>query len=123
MVFPNRSQFYSTYRHQVFAFQDSIMHYLAKYPKSAKLYQKLVQSCKYFFLMNPILILSELRYTNAGWEAMTEDGWKRLDINNILSKCWITEGLYGYTWHNNHLVSSLIPNIYKCDAKRFYLHN
>uniref|UniRef100_A0A914QDM8 Uncharacterized protein n=1 Tax=Panagrolaimus davidi TaxID=227884 RepID=A0A914QDM8_9BILA len=124
MVFPNRGQFYSTYRRQDFAFRDSIMHYIAKNPKSVKLYQKLVQSCKYFFLKNPILILYELRYTNFGWGAMSEakDGWKGLDINNISSKFWITEGFYGFTG-SNHLVSSMIPKLYKCDAKWLDLVN
>uniref|UniRef100_A0A914Q2V4 Uncharacterized protein n=1 Tax=Panagrolaimus davidi TaxID=227884 RepID=A0A914Q2V4_9BILA len=99
MVFPNRGEFYSTYRHQDFAFRDSIMHYIAKNPKSVKLYQKLVKSCKYFFLKNPILSLYELRNTIFGWGAMAEaeDGWTSLDINNVTSKFWITEGFYGFT--------------------------
>uniref|UniRef100_A0A914QPT5 Uncharacterized protein n=1 Tax=Panagrolaimus davidi TaxID=227884 RepID=A0A914QPT5_9BILA len=120
MVFPNRGQFYSTYRRQDFAFQDSIMHYIAKNPKSVKLYQKLVKSCKHFFLKNPILILYKLCSTSAGWEARAEDDWKRLDIYNISSKFWITEGFYGFTGKND-LVSSLIPKLYKCDAKMLHL--
>uniref|UniRef100_A0A914QW75 Uncharacterized protein n=1 Tax=Panagrolaimus davidi TaxID=227884 RepID=A0A914QW75_9BILA len=124
MVFPNRGQFYSTYRRQNFVFRDSFMQYIAKNPKSVKLYQKLVKSCKYFFLKNPILILYKLRDTNFGWEAMAEaeDCWKRLDINNITSKFWIIEGFYGYTG-SNHIVSSLIPKLYKCDAKWLDLVN
>uniref|UniRef100_A0A914PDB1 Uncharacterized protein n=1 Tax=Panagrolaimus davidi TaxID=227884 RepID=A0A914PDB1_9BILA len=124
MVFPNRGQFYSTYRRQNFAFQGSIMHYIAKNPKSSKLYQKLVQSCKYFFLKNPILIFYKLRYINGGWDVMAEaeHGWKCIDIKNILIKCWITKGLYGFTG-NNRIVSSLIPKLYKCDAKRLDLLN
>uniref|UniRef100_A0A914PVU4 Uncharacterized protein n=1 Tax=Panagrolaimus davidi TaxID=227884 RepID=A0A914PVU4_9BILA len=124
MVFPNRGQFYSTYRHQNFAFQGSIMYYIAKNPKSVKLYQKLVQSCKYFFRMNPILIneyICVLNYKSIGLKAVKEDGWKILDINNISSKCWITKGCYGFTGNNHHLVSSLIPKLYKCDAKRLDL--
>uniref|UniRef100_A0AC34FGX2 Uncharacterized protein n=1 Tax=Panagrolaimus sp. ES5 TaxID=591445 RepID=A0AC34FGX2_9BILA len=40
---------------------DSIMYYMAMNPKSAEVYQKLVKSCKYFYIKNPIVVVPDLR--------------------------------------------------------------
>uniref|UniRef100_A0A914XZB8 Uncharacterized protein n=1 Tax=Panagrolaimus superbus TaxID=310955 RepID=A0A914XZB8_9BILA len=49
MIIPcDRDIFLSTYRRQRFSLTDPIMYYIAKNPKNSKIYQKMVQSCKYF---------------------------------------------------------------------------
>uniref|UniRef100_A0AC34FN25 Uncharacterized protein n=1 Tax=Panagrolaimus sp. ES5 TaxID=591445 RepID=A0AC34FN25_9BILA len=57
-----KARFYASYRHQEFSLPDSIMHYMAMNPKNAKIYQKLIRSCKYFFVKNQILVISSLQY-------------------------------------------------------------
>uniref|UniRef100_A0AC35FGR7 Uncharacterized protein n=1 Tax=Panagrolaimus sp. PS1159 TaxID=55785 RepID=A0AC35FGR7_9BILA len=45
---------------QNWSLSNSMILYIAKNPSSSKLYQKLVQICKFFFETNPIIIVSTL---------------------------------------------------------------
>uniref|UniRef100_A0AC35F177 DUF38 domain-containing protein n=1 Tax=Panagrolaimus sp. PS1159 TaxID=55785 RepID=A0AC35F177_9BILA len=78
-----------------------------------KLYQKLIQTCKYFFLKNPILIYHCLSFDD-------EDGWKvcgntdaqttelNFDFTKTSSKVWITECLEIISDKNPNLASSFL---------------
>uniref|UniRef100_A0A914YIJ7 Ribosomal protein S2 n=1 Tax=Panagrolaimus superbus TaxID=310955 RepID=A0A914YIJ7_9BILA len=99
------------------------MYYIAKNPKNAEVYQKMIKICKYFFVKNPILVISNLHYYQNGWGTRKNDGWNSIDMNRISAKLWITDRLPVYRQHvsNNSLVSSIIPKIYQCDAKYLIL--
>uniref|UniRef100_A0A914PL00 Uncharacterized protein n=1 Tax=Panagrolaimus davidi TaxID=227884 RepID=A0A914PL00_9BILA len=86
-------QFYSTYfSRQNFSLPNNIIYYILKNPKSAKFYQKMVQSCKYFFIKNPIIVIdTKLWFCDENrWE--TES--KQYDITKVTCKFWITGDLF-----------------------------
>uniref|UniRef100_A0AC34GRT7 Uncharacterized protein n=1 Tax=Panagrolaimus sp. ES5 TaxID=591445 RepID=A0AC34GRT7_9BILA len=134
-----KARFYSSYRRQNFSLPDSIMFYIAKNPSSVNVYQKLIKSCKYFFVRNPIIVLSELCNDYEGWQTSIQNVSSReggrimypfvsiqnIDINNTCAKFWITDGFKvdGSYVKNNRIMSSIIPKIYRCDAERLYLSN
>uniref|UniRef100_A0A914Y263 Uncharacterized protein n=1 Tax=Panagrolaimus superbus TaxID=310955 RepID=A0A914Y263_9BILA len=89
------------------------MHYIARNPKNAKVYQKLVQSCKYFFIKNPILVYEGISF-DICWYDINEN-W--LMMNQTSCKLWITHYLQ-ITPRNHEDIphaSSLIPKIYQFD--------
>ena len=45
---------------QRFTIPSSIVYYMAQNPASAVVYQKLIQSCKYFYPKNPIIVADEI---------------------------------------------------------------
>uniref|UniRef100_A0A914R0J9 Uncharacterized protein n=1 Tax=Panagrolaimus davidi TaxID=227884 RepID=A0A914R0J9_9BILA len=88
------------------------MFYISKNPKSAKLYQKTIQTCKYFFIKNPIIVSPKYPYSrNLGKWCV---GKTRFDFSQLICKFWITE---------NYNISSILPKLYKCDAKNVNLKN
>uniref|UniRef100_A0AC34FDF5 Uncharacterized protein n=1 Tax=Panagrolaimus sp. ES5 TaxID=591445 RepID=A0AC34FDF5_9BILA len=115
--------FTGPYRRQEWSLPDSVMYYMAMNPKSAEIYQKLVKSCKYFYIKNPILVVSQLHYDEYGqknWQISY--GNKSLQVAYITSKLWITETLFvSCNISNQNILSSIIPKIYQCSAKRLYL--
>uniref|UniRef100_A0A914Z4G3 Uncharacterized protein n=1 Tax=Panagrolaimus superbus TaxID=310955 RepID=A0A914Z4G3_9BILA len=100
------------------------MHYITKNPKNTEGYQKMVQSCKYFFLKNPILIIFGLNYSQTGWTASIKNGYKNIDKNTILCKLWITDTIRVYRDNiiNGTFDSSIIPKIYRCAVKYLSLY-
>uniref|UniRef100_A0AC34G2F0 Uncharacterized protein n=1 Tax=Panagrolaimus sp. ES5 TaxID=591445 RepID=A0AC34G2F0_9BILA len=63
MIVPpsKRARFLASYRaKQNWSLSDSIIYYMAKNPKNANIYLKLVKSCKHFFVKNPIIIVERL---------------------------------------------------------------
>uniref|UniRef100_A0A914P9J4 Uncharacterized protein n=1 Tax=Panagrolaimus davidi TaxID=227884 RepID=A0A914P9J4_9BILA len=122
MFFPNRVQFLSTYHRQCFALPDPIMEYIAKNPEFAELYQKLIESCKYFFIKNPILVIHDLRYNNGnGWEmrSLISDDWKKVDMKKLSCKLWITGSVnvIATTSDDKNALSLIIPKIDECQAE------
>uniref|UniRef100_A0A914Q4I5 Uncharacterized protein n=1 Tax=Panagrolaimus davidi TaxID=227884 RepID=A0A914Q4I5_9BILA len=111
-----RAKFFAKYFRQNFSLPDSIMHYIAKNPKIWKLYQKMIWTCKYFFVKNPVLVVRRLSH-NKG------DGWFAdqllIDLNKIKCKFWITEEISVFPDvedYNPNILSSNISKLYKCDA-------
>uniref|UniRef100_A0AC34FFV6 DUF38 domain-containing protein n=1 Tax=Panagrolaimus sp. ES5 TaxID=591445 RepID=A0AC34FFV6_9BILA len=126
-ITPKRTEFFASYRpHQNWSLPDSIIFYMAKNPPSAKAYQNLVQSCKYFFVKNPILVIDELfvkqkkevRFNNALWLD---------DLSHVSSKIWITKKLENSVYPKYpttlKLMSSIIPQLYQVDAQTLFLRN
>uniref|UniRef100_A0A914PRT0 Uncharacterized protein n=1 Tax=Panagrolaimus davidi TaxID=227884 RepID=A0A914PRT0_9BILA len=127
MIFPTRKEYINSCKSQQFPFLNSIMDYILKSPKSIKLYQKLIQSCKILFLKNPILIIFvlEFRIKSNGKESWHYGFEKRcgffldseeIDMKNNMSKLWITEGLRITDNGGNGNIKNLIPKLYQCDA-------
>uniref|UniRef100_A0AC35GW92 Uncharacterized protein n=1 Tax=Panagrolaimus sp. PS1159 TaxID=55785 RepID=A0AC35GW92_9BILA len=114
-----RIYFSGPYSRQNWSLPDSIIFYIAKNPCSAKLFQKLVQMCKYFFIKNPIIIIKQF-YKNEKLEAVLEKIEKRIILSNIISyKFWVTNDRIRPT---SKIISSIIPYIYKVDVKKIFVY-
>uniref|UniRef100_A0A914PED2 Uncharacterized protein n=1 Tax=Panagrolaimus davidi TaxID=227884 RepID=A0A914PED2_9BILA len=117
-----RDQFYSAYHSQDFALPDSIIFYIAKNPKNAQMYLKMIQTCKYFFVKNPILVVPELIYTDSKWNGgCREMSFKKLSIDNVACKFWPTNQLRIRSFISNAFASSFIPKMYQCDVKDLFI--
>uniref|UniRef100_A0A914PZE3 Uncharacterized protein n=1 Tax=Panagrolaimus davidi TaxID=227884 RepID=A0A914PZE3_9BILA len=88
------------------------MFYISKNPRTSKLYQKMIQTCKYFFIKNPIIVSSNFPYS------LDLDKWcigkTRFDFSQLICKYWITEK-FNFT--------TILPKLYKCDAKKVTIKN
>uniref|UniRef100_A0A914QTV2 DUF38 domain-containing protein n=1 Tax=Panagrolaimus davidi TaxID=227884 RepID=A0A914QTV2_9BILA len=116
-------KFYSTYKRQNFSMPDSVMFYMAKNPKTAEMYQKMIQICKYFFIKNPILVIPSLVYDGKKWRESRSHVF--FDLSKTTSKFWITEGIEVALKKVivENPVSSLIPKLFRCNAKNVVVAN
>uniref|UniRef100_A0A914Q0Y4 Uncharacterized protein n=1 Tax=Panagrolaimus davidi TaxID=227884 RepID=A0A914Q0Y4_9BILA len=88
---------------QNWSLPDSMIFYIAKNPSSSKVYQNLVQTCKFFFERNPIIIIAIMDALGDGtkfhisqnehFECITHN-CIIIDLNKLSTKIWITQGLY-----------------------------
>uniref|UniRef100_A0A914NY19 Uncharacterized protein n=1 Tax=Panagrolaimus davidi TaxID=227884 RepID=A0A914NY19_9BILA len=100
-------------------------------PSTPKVYRKLIQSCKHFFIKNPIIILSDVYYYNGdgnNFRTYENNVGKNIDYNNLSSKFWIINSFDAETMDSNDhpieaVVSSIICKLYKCDIKDLRLRN
>uniref|UniRef100_A0AC35F8T1 Uncharacterized protein n=1 Tax=Panagrolaimus sp. PS1159 TaxID=55785 RepID=A0AC35F8T1_9BILA len=99
---------------QNWSLSDSIIYYILMDPSTSKVYEKLIQSCKYFFIKNPILVVSCLSFDY-------KDGWRTtlVNLDNTSRKIWITNEISNL--NKQKFFSSLIPKLYKSDAKEITL--
>uniref|UniRef100_A0A914Q2B4 Uncharacterized protein n=1 Tax=Panagrolaimus davidi TaxID=227884 RepID=A0A914Q2B4_9BILA len=114
-----RAKFMGTYYHQNFSMADSVIFYIAKNPKSWRLCQKMVKTCKYFFVKNPILVIPYLSYYGSQWTIEQTP----YDINQTMSTLWIAQGLTVSPAHSvfaeakyQSVLTSIIPKVYRCDV-------
>uniref|UniRef100_A0A914P464 Uncharacterized protein n=1 Tax=Panagrolaimus davidi TaxID=227884 RepID=A0A914P464_9BILA len=119
-----RAKFLSTYcSRQSFSLPDSYMFYILKHPKNAEMYQKMIKSCKYFFIKNPILVIPCLSYgrDSKEWQNLSN---VKSDMSNLMSKIWITGKLHINAGKNEeNILSSIISKVYRCDVKVFILYD
>ena len=116
--FPTYNEFRSTYFRQSFSIPESIIYYIAKNPSNSKIYQKLIQTCKYFFITNLILVIHCLRFEENEWKTCTK-GPKKIELNKISFKIWISKKLV-ISSTNPKFASKFISKLYKCDAKEIH---
>uniref|UniRef100_A0A914Q9A9 Uncharacterized protein n=1 Tax=Panagrolaimus davidi TaxID=227884 RepID=A0A914Q9A9_9BILA len=98
------------------------MHYIENNPKTWKVYQKMIQTCKDFFVKNPILVVRRLSHNK-------DDVWFAdqllIDLKKIKCKFWVIEELRvqpfsGVEDYNPNILSLYISKLYKCDAHFLY---
>uniref|UniRef100_A0AC34FZ55 Uncharacterized protein n=1 Tax=Panagrolaimus sp. ES5 TaxID=591445 RepID=A0AC34FZ55_9BILA len=96
-------------------------------PSTSKLYQKLIQSCKYFFAKNPIIVLSCLHFKSDGWKTCSkicnlvkEYGYK-FGFEKITTKFWITDTLIELN-ETVTLPCSIISKLYQCNVQKCFLY-
>uniref|UniRef100_A0A914R688 Uncharacterized protein n=1 Tax=Panagrolaimus davidi TaxID=227884 RepID=A0A914R688_9BILA len=116
---------------QYFAFPKFMMDYILKNPKSWKLWKKLIQSCKWFFDKNPIVVIPCLHFVNfhkingsstCSTQHCNYVPDRPIELINAPFKLWITE-LLEIVDGGGATAKYLIPRIYKCDAENMYLLN
>uniref|UniRef100_A0A914QNS5 Uncharacterized protein n=1 Tax=Panagrolaimus davidi TaxID=227884 RepID=A0A914QNS5_9BILA len=101
---------------QNWPFRDSLINYITKTPSNSKAWTKLIQSCKYFFAKNPILVVEDLWWDEEKeWLASLNNGEGPVEFSKFSSKVWITNK-FDATFTKPENVSLIIPKIYKCDA-------
>uniref|UniRef100_A0AC35GHJ5 Uncharacterized protein n=1 Tax=Panagrolaimus sp. PS1159 TaxID=55785 RepID=A0AC35GHJ5_9BILA len=120
-AFPERkSLFNGTYHNQDFAFPGSLMYYVAKNPLSPKVYRKLIKSCKFFFVENPILVLYNLYYAKNGWVTWSNGSRAKVDLKNGSEKYWVAE-YFGACSTRASIAASIVPRISRCNIQRLSL--
>uniref|UniRef100_A0AC34GRK8 Uncharacterized protein n=1 Tax=Panagrolaimus sp. ES5 TaxID=591445 RepID=A0AC34GRK8_9BILA len=119
--------FQGPYLRQNFSLPDSVIYYMAMNPSSAHVYQKLIQTCKYFFAKNPIIVLQCLHFIDDEWIIcvgeckITKSNGRKFDIEKISRKFWITHVLN--TGVDGQIAPpSIISKLYRCDIKHCLLH-
>uniref|UniRef100_A0AC35GVB1 Uncharacterized protein n=1 Tax=Panagrolaimus sp. PS1159 TaxID=55785 RepID=A0AC35GVB1_9BILA len=112
-----RAKFMATYCHQKFSMPDSFVFYMAKNPTTWKLYQKMVKTCQYFFVKNPILVIDkQLNHYGSQWTIAQTP----YNMNQTTSKLWIALALtvspkYSITAEtkDQHILTSIVPKLYR----------
>uniref|UniRef100_A0A914QXJ1 Uncharacterized protein n=1 Tax=Panagrolaimus davidi TaxID=227884 RepID=A0A914QXJ1_9BILA len=129
-----RTRFYNSIHQQNFPFRAPIIDYVAKNPFSHAGHFKLIQACKFFFIKNPIILVSMIHNNMSGEKWFITVNGEHIDINDISSNVWITDEIeissLSSTWQNEQpreapYISSIMPKIYKSDIEQFILwhHN
>uniref|UniRef100_A0A914Q042 Uncharacterized protein n=1 Tax=Panagrolaimus davidi TaxID=227884 RepID=A0A914Q042_9BILA len=127
--YSNNAPFRSTFYRQAFPFRDTLIRYITNNPASSKLYQKIIQSCKHFFIKNPIIIVRELRfeeencYIRGSRPSKDRPNYRSVDLNELTSKIWITDSfkVWGRT-PNCPVITSFMPQIYQCNATDIFIY-
>uniref|UniRef100_A0A914NX89 Uncharacterized protein n=1 Tax=Panagrolaimus davidi TaxID=227884 RepID=A0A914NX89_9BILA len=107
-------------------YPESMIHYIAKNPSSTKVYQKMIQSGKYFFEKNPVLVVSKLDTCKDNVNSLicsntvdeckknTEKCCVKIDIAKVFSKIWITDKL-SVTDGAKNFTSVFCSKLYRCE--------
>uniref|UniRef100_A0A914PWH9 Uncharacterized protein n=1 Tax=Panagrolaimus davidi TaxID=227884 RepID=A0A914PWH9_9BILA len=112
-------------KRQYYAFPKFVMDYILKNPKSSKLWKKLIQTCKWFFDKNPIVVIPCLHFnkfykidgfSTCSTQQCNDVRDRPIKLINAPFKLWITE-LLEIVDLGGAAAKSLIPRIYKCDAE------
>uniref|UniRef100_A0A914Q0F2 Uncharacterized protein n=1 Tax=Panagrolaimus davidi TaxID=227884 RepID=A0A914Q0F2_9BILA len=87
--------------------------------KKRLLYLKMVTTCKYFFVKNPILVVHCLNTFGGKWSV----NGKPLDLTKYNCKYWITDEIEAPAneFVDKNIFRPVIPKLYRCDAKRLEL--
>uniref|UniRef100_A0A914QGA8 Uncharacterized protein n=1 Tax=Panagrolaimus davidi TaxID=227884 RepID=A0A914QGA8_9BILA len=119
MVISKRDRFYAKYYQQNFSMPNSIIFYIAKNPKTAGFYLKMVKTCKYFFIKNKIIIIQNLDAGDGEWRS----GNVALNFTKYNCKYWITDKIKasGLGFVGKNIFSPIIPRLYQCDVKCLFL--
>uniref|UniRef100_A0A914QU16 Uncharacterized protein n=1 Tax=Panagrolaimus davidi TaxID=227884 RepID=A0A914QU16_9BILA len=123
MKFPNFSEFRFSCFRQYFSIPEPIIFYAAKNPTSMKLYQKLIESCKYFFIKNPILNFHSLKICGNEWKVCKYNcydcRWAETfclnDIEKIQSKISVQYTLKIVSRTSPNCASSMISKMKECN--------
>ena len=114
-------------QNQRFSIPEIIVHYLAKNPTSSKLWKKLVQTCKYFYSKNPVIVVNAVRenFVNNFWNVRSDLWGPRInfDLQNCSFKLWISNSLSVDTYDTPDRISSLFQKVYRFDLKVLDLYN
>uniref|UniRef100_A0AC34FLZ3 Uncharacterized protein n=1 Tax=Panagrolaimus sp. ES5 TaxID=591445 RepID=A0AC34FLZ3_9BILA len=115
---------------QHFALPESIMYYMAMNPSSAEVYKKLIQTSKYFFEKNPILVAEDICNIYGVTEICSNIECRgfgvccvKIDLKKISSKFWFTNGLYLHDNDTQYSFSMLCSKIYRCENSILTLYN
>uniref|UniRef100_A0A914P4E3 Uncharacterized protein n=1 Tax=Panagrolaimus davidi TaxID=227884 RepID=A0A914P4E3_9BILA len=97
-------------------------------PTTSALYQKMVQSSKYFYIKNPIIIVTDLSYSvRYGLNLVISRGIGPipLDMTKLECKFWMIDKFQVYGGRNGkgNILPSIIPTFFRCDIKDLIIYN
>uniref|UniRef100_A0A914PJC2 Uncharacterized protein n=1 Tax=Panagrolaimus davidi TaxID=227884 RepID=A0A914PJC2_9BILA len=112
---------------------EYILYYVAKNVSSPALYRKLIESNKYFYQKNPILLLHCLKHDNGKWSTCSKIGGescdeingemcsdlKCIDMNKISTKIWVTNVLDVFHLYYNNITQLNLPAKFKSNVVMF----
>uniref|UniRef100_A0AC35EVN1 Uncharacterized protein n=1 Tax=Panagrolaimus sp. PS1159 TaxID=55785 RepID=A0AC35EVN1_9BILA len=114
---------------QIFAFPPDMIKYMTMKPSSAKGWNKLIRTCKYFYAKNPLNVVKSLRYTDENqWKAAVFHGnscyhyWMISDFSKIKYQIWISKSLEISSLTSN-LASSVISKLYPQELCNIHFKN
>uniref|UniRef100_A0A914QXH4 Uncharacterized protein n=1 Tax=Panagrolaimus davidi TaxID=227884 RepID=A0A914QXH4_9BILA len=94
-------------------------------PKSGYviIWEKLIQTCKYFFPKHAILPVANMVYENGRIMVYQKYGYgKRIDITeDELYKYWVYGRFYSQKKLPKTALSVMIPKLYRCDVKKLHI--
>uniref|UniRef100_A0A914PWR4 Uncharacterized protein n=1 Tax=Panagrolaimus davidi TaxID=227884 RepID=A0A914PWR4_9BILA len=106
--------FQGPYRPQKWPFKYSLINYITMNPSNSKAWQKLIQTCKFFFAKNPVLVIEKLSSIfGREWRASLNGFEKDVNFASIHSKFWVTDQFFSFYFS----VSSVISYLYQVHAK------
>uniref|UniRef100_A0A914Y674 Uncharacterized protein n=1 Tax=Panagrolaimus superbus TaxID=310955 RepID=A0A914Y674_9BILA len=115
---------------QAFSLPSNLIYYISKNPLffSVKVYQKLIQTCKYFYLKKRIIVINKLESSQNPfiWEAYEKLNGKeyiKLDIRNLSFDLWLIGELNVCRQIPAGFVNLLLQKVVKCDITSIYLYN
>uniref|UniRef100_A0A914PA28 Uncharacterized protein n=1 Tax=Panagrolaimus davidi TaxID=227884 RepID=A0A914PA28_9BILA len=129
--FPDYYEFRASCSRQSFSLPESMIYYISRNPLSPKVYQKLVRTCKYFFIKNSILIFHCLYLEDGNWKTCSIKKcygrpetckYRKIDcdLRKVQGKIWIHCRLHISSSESN-IASSIISKIYNADVKKLHL--
>uniref|UniRef100_A0AC34F9J8 Uncharacterized protein n=1 Tax=Panagrolaimus sp. ES5 TaxID=591445 RepID=A0AC34F9J8_9BILA len=117
---------------QDFSLPNPIIKYIIEKPSLPKAYNKLIQTCKYFFATNPIFVVHCIHASENGqWKTcICKNGCQRphertqiITFENPVVKLWITHKLAIWIPSPQNLISVLTPKLYIFDIPHVVLHD
>ena len=98
---------FKTVNSQKFSIPSTIIYYISNNPSSPNGYQKLTQTCKYFYAKNPIIVVYDIRFLGSDDFNLGHRRY-RSSIAKIACKFWVTHTVaYHYV---NRLANEILHN-------------
>uniref|UniRef100_A0AC35F4P8 Uncharacterized protein n=1 Tax=Panagrolaimus sp. PS1159 TaxID=55785 RepID=A0AC35F4P8_9BILA len=88
-------------------------------PSNAKAWEKLIQSCKYFFSKNSICVADILNLDSKNNLGLSLGSYPWFRITNLTVKLWIINIIVSYS----NTLTLIFPKLYKTDFKKLHLWN
>uniref|UniRef100_A0AC35ERJ8 Uncharacterized protein n=1 Tax=Panagrolaimus sp. PS1159 TaxID=55785 RepID=A0AC35ERJ8_9BILA len=117
---------------QYFSIPNSLIYYIAKNPSSHKLYSKLIQTCKYFFEKNSILVAPKFQDCKDGINSLIcvnkyleckknkKQCCIKIDTKKLKSKIWIIAE-FDMDYGDQNSISLILSKLYRCELYHFGL--
>uniref|UniRef100_A0A914P5T9 DUF38 domain-containing protein n=1 Tax=Panagrolaimus davidi TaxID=227884 RepID=A0A914P5T9_9BILA len=113
---------------------NSMIYYIAKNPTSPKFYQNLVQTCKFFFEKNPVIVMANLYTLENGTKYHISQNERheciknnlecciKIDLNKLSTKIWITQVL-SIQKHIQNSIATIVQKTFRFEILYLYVED
>ena len=113
--------FFETTKPQNFSLPEPIINIILKSKENPLIYEKLIQTCKYFFTKNPVLVINYLYIHTCENKLSVQTHRHQRDVEFYgTGKLWCCE-ILGISETCSTRLSPFISRIYKCDLESLCL--